>query len=144
MPGLVGGLVFAMWAMMVGIFSSNLWAPPQGIGQAVGIGHPGHDFQLAPFIAGLIGHMMNSIILGAIFIAVAVPLPLRGRVLVVAGMVWGLIVYAAMYWVILRGLVSGSSGSFLSESGMAEAQLQHAGLAPLFEQILTADSVRRL
>ncbi|MBJ7601330.1 MAG: haloacid dehalogenase type II [Candidatus Nephthysia bennettiae] len=27
---------------------------------------------------------------------------------------------------------------------VAEAQLQHAGLAPLFEQILTADSVRRL
>jgi hypothetical protein len=114
LPGLIGGLVFAMWAMIVGIFTSNLWAPPQGIGQAVGIGHQGHDFQIVPLIAGLIGHMMNSVILGAIFIAVAMALRLRGVVLVVAGMVWGLIVYAVMYWVVLRGLLSATSGSFLS------------------------------
>lgn len=31
-----------------------------------------------------------------------------------------------------------------STGEVAEAQLQHAGLAPLFEQILTGDSVRRL
>ena len=47
-----------MWAMLVGIFSSDVWAPPQGIG------HPGHEFQLAPFVPGLIGHVMNSVILG--------------------------------------------------------------------------------
>jgi hypothetical protein len=105
-----------MWAMIVGIFSSNLWAPPQGIGQAVGIGHQGHDFQIVPFIAGLIGHMMNSVILGAIFIAIALGLRLRDGILVVAGMVWGLIVYAIMYWVALRGLLSGTSGSFLSSN----------------------------
>ncbi len=34
-----------MWAMIVGIFMSNLWAAPQGIAQALGIGHQGHDFQ---------------------------------------------------------------------------------------------------
>jgi hypothetical protein len=105
-----------MWAMIVGIFSSNLWAPPQGIGQAIGIGHQGHDFQIVPFIAGLIGHMMNSIILGAIFIAVALALRLHDGVLVAAGMVWGLIVYAVMFWLILRGLLSGTSGSFLSSN----------------------------
>jgi hypothetical protein len=114
LPGLIGGLVFAMWAMIVGIFTSNLWAPPQGIGQAVGIGHQGHDFQIVPLIAGLIGHMMNSVILGAIFIAIALALRLHGGVLVVAGMAWGLIVYAVMFWVVLRGLLSASSGSFLS------------------------------
>jgi hypothetical protein len=105
-----------MWAMIVGIFYSNLWAPPQGIGQAVGFGHPGHDFQFVPFIAGLIGHMMNSVVLGAIFIAIALAVRLQGGLLVVAGMVWGLIVYVVMYWVILRGLLSGTSDSFLSSN----------------------------
>jgi len=46
--GLIAGLVFAMWAMVVGIFTSNLWAAPQGIAQSIGIGQAGHDFQLVP------------------------------------------------------------------------------------------------
>lgn len=112
--GLIAGLVFAMWAMIAGIFTSNLWAPPQGIGQALGIGHPGHDFQIVPFIVGLMGHMMNSIIFGLIFLAIAVALKLRGVAAVVAGMMYGIVVYVAMYWVLLRNLLSGTSGSFLS------------------------------
>jgi len=46
LPGLIAGLVFAMWAMVVGLFTSTLWAPPQGIAQSIGIGSPGHNFQL--------------------------------------------------------------------------------------------------
>jgi hypothetical protein len=97
-----------MWAMIVGIFASNLWAPPQGIGQALGIGHQGHDFQLVPFIIGLMGHMMNSIILGLIFLAIAVALELRGIAAVVVGMMYGIVVYAVLYWVVLRNLLSGT------------------------------------
>ncbi len=41
-------------------------------------------------------------------------LRLRGGVAVVAGMVWGPIVYAVMYWLVLRGLLSNTSGSFPS------------------------------
>ena len=116
LPGLIAGLLFAMWAMVVGIFTSTLWAPPQGIAQSIGIGSPGHGFQLVPFIAGLIGHMMNSIVLGVIFIAIARAVRLQGLPLVVAGMIYGLIVYAAMYWVVLRGLLSSTSASFLSSN----------------------------
>src|SRR5260370_16158119 len=76
--GLIAGLVFAMWAMIVGIFTSNLWAAPQGIGQALGIGQQGHDYQIVPFIVGLAGHMMNSIIFGLIFLSIAVALKLSG------------------------------------------------------------------
>jgi len=112
--GLIAGLVFAMWAMIVGIFTSNLWAPPQGIGQALGLGHPGHDFQIVPFVVGLMGHMMNSIIFGLIFLAIAMALKLRGIAAVVVGMVYGIVVYAVMYWVALRNLLSGTSGSFLN------------------------------
>jgi uncharacterized membrane protein YagU involved in acid resistance len=114
LPGLIAGLVFAMWAMFVGLFTSTLWAPPQGIAQSIGIGSPGHNFQLVPFVAGLIGHMMNSIVLGVIFVAIARALRLQSSAAVVGGMVYGVIVYAAMYWVLLRGVLSSTSASFLS------------------------------
>ena len=114
LPGLIAGMVFAMWAMVVGLFTSTLWAPPQGIAQSIGIGSPGHNFQLVPFLIGLMGHMMNSIVLGAVFIAIARALRLHGPAAVVAGMLYGAIVYVAMYWVLLRGILSSTSTSFLS------------------------------
>lgn len=114
LPGLIAGLVFAMWAMLVGLLTSTLWAPPQGIAQSIGIRSPGHNFQLVPFVAGLIGHMMNSIVLGVIFVAIARALRLQSYAAVVGGMVYGVIVYGAMYWVLLRGVLSSTSASFLS------------------------------
>ena len=114
LPGLIAGLVFAMWAMVVGLFTSNLWAPPQGIAQSIGVGAPGHAFQLAPFVAGLMGHMMNSVIIGIIFVAIARAIHLHGVTTVIGGMVYGLLVYGAMYWVLLRGLLASTSASFLS------------------------------
>lgn len=114
LPGLIAGIVFAMWAMMVGIFTSNLWAAPQGIAQSVGIGAQGHDFQLIPFLVGMMGHMMNSVILGIVFILIARAVHLRGVGSVIGGMVYGVVVYAAMYWVLLRGLLASTSASFLS------------------------------
>jgi hypothetical protein len=65
-------------------------------------------------VAGLMGHMMNSVILGIIFIAIARAIHLRGVTTVIGGMVYGLIVYGAMYWVLLRGLLASTSTSFLS------------------------------
>jgi uncharacterized membrane protein YagU involved in acid resistance len=103
-----------MWAMVVGLFTSTLWAPPQGIAQSIGIGTAGHNFQLVPLITGLMGHMMNSIVLGVIFIAIARAIRLQGIAAVVGGMVYGVIVYVAMYWVLLRGVLSSTSASFLS------------------------------
>jgi hypothetical protein len=112
--GLIAGMVFAMWAMIVGIFTSNLWAPPQGIAQAVGIGHAGHDFQMVPFILGLMGHMMNSVILGLVFLGVATVLKLRGVASVIVGMMYGLVVYSILYGGLLRGALTTTSGSFLN------------------------------
>jgi hypothetical protein len=109
-------MVFAMWAMIVGAFTpgSNLFAPPQGIAQSVGIGFPGHDIQAVPLILGLMGHMMNSVILGLVFLAIASALKLRGVTTVIAGMTYGLVVYGVIYWPVLRVLLAGSSASFLS------------------------------
>jgi hypothetical protein len=114
LPGLIAGLVFAMWAMLVGLFTSTLWAPPQGIAQSIGIGSPGHTFQVVPLFAGLMGHMMNSIVLGAVFIAIARAAKVHGLAALVGGMVYGAAVYVAMYWVVLRGILASTSGSFLS------------------------------
>jgi hypothetical protein len=41
-------------------------------------------------------------------------LQLRGIAAVVVGMMYGIVVYAVMYWLVLRNLLSGTSGSFLS------------------------------
>ncbi len=115
-PGLVAGMAFAMWAMVVGIFVSKLWAPPQGIAQSIGIGSQGWDFQFVPFVLGIMGHMMNSIIIGLVFLAVAAALRLRGALLIVAGMMYGVVVYLVMYYPILRGILSNNSGSFLTSN----------------------------
>ena len=116
LPGLIAGMVFAMWAMVVGIFTSTLWAPPQGIAQSIGIGSPGHSFQLVPFVVGVMGHSINSIVLGVIFITIARAIRLNGAAAVVGAMVYAVIVYAAMYWVLLRGPLSSTSASFLSSN----------------------------
>jgi hypothetical protein len=102
LPGLVAGMMFAMFAMVVGVFTSALWAPPQGIAQAIGIGPNGHDFHVVPFILGLMGHMMNSIVIGAIFVALVRAARPSATVTAMGGVVYGLVVYALMYWVLLR------------------------------------------
>lgn len=63
---------------------------------------------------GIVGHMMNSIIIGIVFIVIARAAHLRGVAAVIAGMMWGLIVYGAMYWALLRGVLASTSASFLS------------------------------
>src|SRR5258708_35741852 len=92
-PGLVAGIVFAMWAMVVGIFTSTLWAAPQGIAQSIGSGSPGHDFQIVAVFVGLMGHMMNSVVFGVIFTAVAGGvLFLRWRGVPLGGLLfWGVV-----------------------------------------------------
>ncbi len=105
-PGLAAGMAFAMWAMFVAIFASRLWAPPQGIAQSIGLGSQGWDFQFVPFILGIMGHMMNSIIIGLIFLAVAAALRLRSAGVVVGGMIYGVVVYLVMYYPVLRGVLS--------------------------------------
>jgi hypothetical protein len=142
--GLIAGLVFAMWAMIVGIFTSNLWAAPQGIGQALGIGHQGHDFQIVPFIVGLMGHMMNSIIFGLIFLGIAVALKLRGIAAVVVGMMYGIVVYIVMYWLVLRNLLSGTSGSFLSANPEWAAVLGHLMFGAVLGLLFVYGPLRRL
>jgi hypothetical protein len=58
--------------------------------------------------------MFPAVIFALIFLAIAVALHLRRIGAVVVGMLYGIVVYAAMYWLVLRNLLSETSGSFLS------------------------------
>lgn len=116
-PGMVAGMVFAMWTMIVGIFYSALWAPPQGIAQSVGIGSQGHNFMVLPFILGIMGHMINSAIIGMIFIGIVRMLRVSNAVvLAMLGVIWGLIVYWVLYAVVFAGLLPTTSQSFVSSN----------------------------
>ncbi len=106
--GLIASLVMGMWEMMVEAIIPNgagFWSAPTYIAatllrnlQAVARPVP---FDLVAVMAGLMGHMMNSVILGLIFAFVIVP---RFKSLVsqaVAGMVYGAVVYAMMALVVV-------------------------------------------
>jgi hypothetical protein len=117
--GLVGGMVLAMWEMVIeGIRSasgggsfwgslsthSGFWSAPQFIGATLirslqTSRNP--DFNLGPLILGIMGHMMNSIILGLIFVALAYYLTRSIGGLLVLGMMYGAAVFAVMWWLIV-------------------------------------------
>src|SRR5258708_2384792 len=101
LPGLAGGMMFAMFAMIVAIWTSTFWAPPQGIAQAIGIGPVGHDLHAVPFVLGLMGHMMNSVLLGVAFVVVVRRLRLGLMQSTALGVMYGLAVWGLLYYVLL-------------------------------------------
>ncbi len=142
--GIIASLPLAMWLMIAGIFASTLWAPPQGIAQAVGIGHQGHDFQLVPFVLGLMGHLTNATILGLIFLGIATVLNLRGLGTVVGGAIYGIVAYTIIYWVALRGFLSGTSGSFLSSDPQWVFIIGHLMFGAVLGLLFAYGPLRRL
>ncbi len=106
--GLIASLVMGMWEMMVEAIIPNgagFWSAPTYIAatllrnlQAVARPVP---FDFIAVMAGLMGHMMNSVILGLVFALVIAP---RFKSLVsqaVAGMVYGAVVYVMMALVVV-------------------------------------------
>ncbi len=101
--GLIASLVMGMWEMMVEAIIPNgagFWSAPTYIAAALlrnlqTIARP-VPFDFAAVMVGLMGHMMNSVILGLIFAFVIAPRfkSLIGQI--VAGMMYGAVVYALM------------------------------------------------
>jgi len=58
------------------------------------------NFDLAPLILGMMGHMMNSIVLGLIFVAFAYYLTRSVGGLLLLGMMYGAAVFAIMWWLV--------------------------------------------
>jgi len=106
--GVVASLVVAMWEMVVEALIPNgagFFGPPIAIGATLirdlqGASNP-IPFDLAALVLGLMGHMMNSVILAVIFGIVVRRLGLTNGRLVAAGMAWGALVFAGMWFVIV-------------------------------------------
>lgn len=119
MGGLFGGMVFAMWEMVAegmrsvrggGSFWGSLsthtgfWSAPQFIGATLVRSlqtSRNPNFDPGPLILGMMGHMMNSIVLGLIFVAFAYYLTRSVGGLFVLGLMYGAAVFAVMWWLIV-------------------------------------------
>ena len=106
--GIVASLVIAMWEMIVEAVlptGNGFWSPVVYIGATVArdlqsVTAP-VPFHLLGVLLGLIGHMMNSIILGLIFAYLIAP---RAKSLggqIVAGLIYGVVIYLIMWLVVL-------------------------------------------
>lgn len=106
--GIVASLVIGMWEMVVEAVLPNgagFFGPVVAIGATVirdlqGSGNP-IPFDAVAFVLGLAGHMMNSVILAALFGLMASRLLHEGSKLVVAGVIYGIVVWAVMWFVAL-------------------------------------------
>ena len=97
--GLIGGMAMAMFSMVVAISRDGFWAPVRGITSVVfGDQHYGGSFAPGSVVVGLMGHMMNSLVLGAVFALIITLLLAKASSTVVlgAGMVFGLMVWLVM------------------------------------------------
>jgi hypothetical protein len=106
--GVIASLVIAMWEMVVEAIlpaGAGFFGPPIAIGATIMRDLQGSQnpipFDLAALVLGLAGHMMNSVILAAIF-GFAVGRRGLGRTsLLVAGFAWGIVVFAGMWFVVV-------------------------------------------
>jgi len=97
--GLAGGMAMAMFSMFVAISRDGFWAPVRGITSVVfGDQHYGGDFAFGSVVVGAAGHMMNAVVLGALFALIAGVILARAGVgaLVLAGAAFGVMVWAVM------------------------------------------------
>ncbi len=114
--GLIAGMVYGMWTMIVeailasGNFVAGLFSPVVYIAATVlgGFGNPNFypARQLPPadpvaIVLGLMGHMMNSVIFGLIFFAIVGSVARTSTTRVVAGLVYGVAIFALMWYVAL-------------------------------------------
>ena len=105
--GVVASLVIAMWEMVVEAIipgGAGFFGPPIAIGATIvrdlqGSTNP-IPFDGLALILGLMGHMMNSIILAAIFGLIVSRLSPSGGGIVAFGMGWGVAVFVGMWFVV--------------------------------------------
>lgn len=105
--GVIASLVIAMWEMVVEAIipgGAGFFGPPIAIGATIvrdlqGSANP-IPFNGLALILGLMGHMMNSIILAAIFGLIVSRLSPSGSGIVAFGMGWGVAVFVGMWFVV--------------------------------------------
>ncbi|MGD9892775.1 MAG: hypothetical protein AB7R89_01685 [Dehalococcoidia bacterium] len=109
--GVVAGIAMAMVAMVIAaIADDGLWAPPRAVtGMSFGEQHAGSGFALGPVVVGMALHMMLSAVFGVVY-ALLVGLATRALAIgpqIVAGMAWGLVLWAVNTFLIAPVLPGG-------------------------------------
>lgn len=104
--GLVASMVMGMWEMVLEQFIGNgFWSPVVYIAATIlrdlqNVTTP-VPFEIVPVVLGLMGHMMNSVILGIIFALIAPRLTGSQSGLVGLGAVYGVLVFLVMWFVVV-------------------------------------------
>lgn len=104
--GLIASMVMGMWEMVVEVFAGNgFWAAPVYIAATLfrdyqEVATP-VSFALVPVVVGLMGHMMNSVVLGVVFAKLAPHIVQSAQGLIGLGLVYGVVVFAVMWFAVL-------------------------------------------
>jgi len=104
--GLIASIVMGMIEMMYeAVAGAGFWSPVVFIAATVARGLPSVQvpvpFLLTGVVLGLMGHMMNSAILGLIFAGVSARLAASRAALAAWGAVYGLMVFGVMWYAVV-------------------------------------------
>lgn len=101
--GLIAGLVFVVleMALVATVGGGSPWGPPRMIG-AIALGKdvlpPPATFDLGVFAVAMLVHFALSVVLALVFVFVATRLNLSRTAFIVAGVVFGLLVYLLHFY----------------------------------------------
>ncbi len=107
--GLIASIVMGMVEMLYeAIGGAGFWSPVVFIGatvlrdlQSVSVPVP---FMAIPVVLGLMGHMMNSVVLGLVFRAIFSGLRASREALIGVGVVYALVVFAVMWYLVVPAI----------------------------------------
>lgn len=151
--GIVAGMAMAMWQMIVGAIAqtptaveginSSLWTAVTAIPSVVlGDSWFHGSFDLPAVSLGMMGHMMNSVMLGILGVTILIlllgPRPAIGKALAV-GMMFGLLLEAVLVNGIVNGLIQSNQvlyGSTPEWSWWAAHAMFGAGLGLISTTLL--------
>ena len=104
--GIVASIVMAMLEMVYeGLFGVGFWSGPVFIAATVlrglqAIAVP-VSFAFVPAVLGMMGHMMNSIVLGFVFVAIFGGMPSSRFTGAIVGALYALAIFFVMWFVVL-------------------------------------------
>ena len=98
------GLGFAMTEMVIeAVSGKGFWAPLRFIASILTLGKDTDpSFSLVPVIVGVAGHMIESVVLGLVFIVLAGRITHSAIGLALTGMVYGAVLFTGSWFVVLR------------------------------------------
>lgn len=119
--GLVAGIGFGMMEMVIeAVVGKGFWAPLRFIASVFTLGKDTDpSFSFLPVVVGLMGHMMNSVILGLVFALVISRIASGVVGLALTGMAYAAAIFAVMWFLLLplidpAMLLLNGAGFFLS------------------------------